>query len=420
MRWYRGWAVANQPTAVRAYVFAVVAAACAVTGAVALTLPVHQLDLIHFGVLAAAAAVHIELTRQVERQREYLRVEGAPYIDLKSVWSFAALIVLPPALASAMVLWTYAFAWWRIWPAGRPVPLYRWVFSAATVLIATQAALAVLAAGMHHYPGPPDSGVVLGLLDFAVVAAAGLLRWFVNTALVYVALALSTPDITVRRLFSNAAEYVLEAGALALGVLSAAVLTGTPVLLAAVVIVLVALHRGLLVHQFQLQSRIDGKTSLASPRWWTTAAGKLLNTARSRSTGLGVLVIDVDRFKAINDTHGHPVGDLVLAAVADGIRGEIRTEDVAGRWGGEEFVIALPEIAGDEPLLAVADRIRRRISELRVPGVTLPVTVSIGAVRYPAPGLDSVDDLVRAADAALYRAKSAGRDQVRLAENPSA
>jgi len=294
------------------------------------------------------------------------------------------------------------------------------VFSAATVLIATQAALAVLAAGMHHYPGPPDSGVLLGLLDFAVVAAAGLLRWFVNTALVYVALALSTPDITVRRLFSNAAEYVLEAGALALGVLSATVLTGTPVLLAAVVIVLVALHRGLLVHQFQLQSRIDGKTSLASPRWWTTAAGKLLNTARARSTGLGVLVIDVDRFKAINDTHGHPVGDLVLAAVADGIRGEIRTEDIAGRWGGEEFVIALPDIVGDEPLLAVADRIRRRISELRVPGVTVPVTVSIGAVRYPAPGLDSVDDLVRAADAALYRAKSAGRDQVRLAEDPSA
>ncbi|MCR6490547.1 diguanylate cyclase [Amycolatopsis sp. OK19-0408] len=396
----------------------VVFGALAVTAATAFTVPVRLADLVRAAVLAAAAAAHIELTRHAERQREYLRIEGAPYVDLKSVWSFAGLIVLPPALASLMVIWTYAVAWWRIWPSGRPVPLYRWVFSAATVLIATQAAVAVLAAGMHAYPGPPAGVPVPGLLDGVVLVAAGLLRWFINTALVYVALALSTPDITVKRLFSNAGEYVLEAGALSLGVLAAFLVATAPILLAAVVVVLVALHRGLLVWQFQQQSRLDAKTALASPRWWTHATEKVLGTARP----FAVLLLDVDRFKAINDTHGHPVGDQVLRAVADAIRGEIRHEDVAGRWGGEEFVITLPDVADDRTLLAIADRIRHRIAGLDLTGLggladgVAQVTVSIGAVRYPAPGLESVDDLIRAADAALYRAKAAGRDQVCLAE----
>ncbi|MEQ0565374.1 GGDEF domain-containing protein [Amycolatopsis sp. NEAU-NG30] len=421
-----GWALRAMPAPVQAYVVAVVSLALVAGTATAFTVAVDGADVLRWGVLAAAAAVHIELTRHVERQREYLRVAGAPYIDLKSVWSFAALIVLPPALASAMVVWTYAFAWWRIWPSGRPVPLYRWTFSAATVLIATQAVVAVLAVGLHHYPGPPAAAPGPGLVDMAVLAGAGLLRWFVNTALVYVALVLSTPDVTARTLFSNAGEYVLEAGALALGALAASLVATAPVLLAAVVIVLVALHRGLLLGQFQLQSRLDAKTALASPSWWSQATGKLLATARAHATGLGILMLDIDRFKAINDTHGHPAGDHVLRAVADAIRGEIRHEDVAGRWGGEEFAITIPGVADEATLLAIAERIRRRIAVLDLteftgtapppPAAEARITVSIGAARYPAPGVDTVDDLVRAADAALYRAKATGRDRVCLAD----
>jgi hypothetical protein len=78
-----------------------------------------------------------ELTRQIELQREYVR-DTAAYVDTKAVWSIAATIVLPPVLATAMVVWTYAVAWWRIWPARRPVLAHRWIFSAATVLCGTR------------------------------------------------------------------------------------------------------------------------------------------------------------------------------------------------------------------------------------------------------------------------------------------
>ncbi|SFP67003.1 diguanylate cyclase (GGDEF) domain-containing protein [Amycolatopsis arida] len=410
--------------------FTVVGIAVAGTAVVARTVPVDRVDLVRFGVLAAAAvvhiaAVHIGLRRQVERQREYVRVEGTPFIDTKSAWSFAALIVLPPALALAMVVWTYLVAWWRFWPGTRPEPLYRWVFSAATVLLATQVAVAVLAAGMWHHPGPLEPSLAGGARDLAVLTAAGLVRWAINTGLVYVALALSTPGVTVRTRFANAGEYVLEAGALALGVLTAAVLVSFPVLLAAIVVVLIALHRGLLVWQFQLQSRLDGKTALASPRWWTQATEKLLAAARTKAQAVGVLVVDVDHFKTVNDTFGHPVGDRVLRAVADAIRGEIRNEDLAGRYGGDEFAVAVPAVT-DRDLVAIADRIRRRIAAIRIDdhlpaddparGRDAAVTVSIGAACYHGPAPGSLDELVRAADTALYRAKKAGRDRVHLGQ----
>jgi diguanylate cyclase (GGDEF)-like protein len=137
-----------------------------------------------------------------------------------------------------------------------------------------------------------------------------------------------------------------------------------------------------------------------------------------------VLVIDLDHFKAVNDRHGHLAGDEVLAAVADALRGEVRERDLVGRFGGEEFVVLLgplgPEEEGATELAAVAERIRSRIAALRVqmPTPDGPLTVgglsaSVGAALYPEHGRD-VRSLLHVADTALYAAKRAGRNVVRM------
>jgi diguanylate cyclase (GGDEF)-like protein len=132
---------------------------------------------------------------------------------------------------------------------------------------------------------------------------------------------------------------------------------------------------------------------------------------------LTVAMVDIDHFKKVNDTWGHLAGDQVLAAIARVLAGQLRSYDVAGRFGGEEFAVLLPGATGATARL-VAERLRSAIAATRpLPGSTLRVTVSIGvAAAIPAP--EDCQDLVAAADEALYEAKQAGRNQVRLAEQP--
>jgi diguanylate cyclase (GGDEF)-like protein len=122
-------------------------------------------------------------------------------------------------------------------------------------------------------------------------------------------------------------------------------------------------------------------------------------------------MVDIDHFKRLNDSFGHPVGDEVLKAVAGAIGGAVREEDLPARFGGEEFVVLLrnpsPEVA-----LGVGERIRRSVAALDLGALGVPgVTVSVGVAMQAGPD-QPVADLVEAADQALYRAKRAGRDRV--------
>ncbi len=156
--------------------------------------------------------------------------------------------------------------------------------------------------------------------------------------------------------------------------------------------------------------RTDGTTALANRRkLFAVAAAEL---ARHRRTGrpLAMLVADIDRFKLINDRFGHPAGDEVLCGVADVLRTCCRATDTPARYGGDEFVVVLPEtdLHGAEE---VALRIRRQLEALefeRAPG--LRCTVSVGAAEANL-DITGVDEWLQHADAALYRAKSAGRDR---------
>ncbi len=131
---------------------------------------------------------------------------------------------------------------------------------------------------------------------------------------------------------------------------------------------------------------------------------------------LSYLMVDIDHFKLVNDTHGHPVGDRVLRAVADGLVETLRQSDQMGRVGGEEFAIIAPEVS-TSGALALGERLRRRIEQLELPveDYILRVTISVGAVAWD--GVASVDmgAIVKRADDALYQAKRNGRNRVTLA-----
>lgn len=135
---------------------------------------------------------------------------------------------------------------------------------------------------------------------------------------------------------------------------------------------------------------------------------------RSRRTGkpLAVAILDLDHFKRVNDTYGHPVGDLVLKTFAEVLRRNLRSIDIAGRWGGEEFVVLLPETPIDQATL-VLDRIRCAIAEERFssPMDALIVTMSAGLTLFDLV-IDDPEEIIGMADKALYEAKESGRNRI--------
>jgi len=145
-----------------------------------------------------------------------------------------------------------------------------------------------------------------------------------------------------------------------------------------------------------------------------------LELERSGRTGepLALVMLDVDHFKAVNDRFGHPAGDRVLAGVAQGIRTTIRGIDLAGRYGGEEFVLLLVDVEEGAAVVAV-ERIRQAVAQLSSPRVACSVTASAGvAIHHGRFEIASIEELVKRADRALYRSKQEGRDRTTVEETP--
>jgi diguanylate cyclase (GGDEF)-like protein len=178
------------------------------------------------------------------------------------------------------------------------------------------------------------------------------------------------------------------------------------------------LHRHVLLKQLEIAAATDEKTGLLNTTGWhRLATRELARAGRTSGATLGVLMIDLDHFKRINDTYGHLAGDVVLKEVAAAIGAAVRDYDSVGRFGGEEFVVLLPEVA-ETAVVVVAERIRTAISVLTVrvdlgdaPVLVTGLSASIGVATYPDAGT-AVERLLASADAALYRAKSSGRNKV--------
>ena len=363
--------------------------------------------------IAGLGMLHAEIVLRVERIRR--RITDTPHVDFSSVWTFAGALLLPPVIAALVAVVVFTHLWARSW---RPqVPVFRHVFSTATIVLACLAASAVAAAGAQQLPSLVGGGRTLVLLT-----VAGLVYTTVNSCLVLGAVAVSTPKPDLATALGGWDDVGLEMATLSLGALAALVLSVNPWLIGFVLPPLIVLHRAKLVHHLQEAATLDRKTGLLNAAAWHTQAERVLHRSSAEDAPRGVLVLDLDHFKRVNDTYGHIAGDQVLQEVAHALSTEVRGRDLIGRFGGEEFVVLLaarPE-AGAPELTAVAERMRRRVAELQIeiptpdgPMTVAGLTVSIGGAVHSRPGED-LRTLLHIADTALYSAKRAGRNQVRM------
>ncbi|MEN8136386.1 MAG: sensor domain-containing diguanylate cyclase [Thermodesulfobacteriota bacterium] len=170
--------------------------------------------------------------------------------------------------------------------------------------------------------------------------------------------------------------------------------------------------------QLGVQATTDGLTGLVNHQTFQHGCEVMLERAKRNDNPLCLLMADLDHFKKINDSFGHPFGDLVLREVAKVLAETIRTVDLAARYGGEEFALVLENCDGQSGLI-LAEKIRERIAQLHLicGDKTITVTLSIGIAAFPKDSSDK-SNLIELADQALYRAKGAGRNQAALWSEP--
>jgi diguanylate cyclase (GGDEF)-like protein len=368
-------------------------------------------DLRVFALLAGMGVAQAEISRQVERVRRQISV--TPHINMTSVWTFAAVLLLPVTYITALVVVLYAHSAIRIWHRLRRVPAFRIIFNASLVVVTCVAARWVLTA-----LGSPDLSTAMhlgsaGLAPVAMSAAA----YFVIGALIALP-GLNLQSHSLEALFGSVSDNTLEVTTLCLGAINAVMLVSMPALAVLIIPPMLLLQRSVLVKQLEIAATTDDKTGVFNTAGWRHLADReLTRAARARDASIGVLMIDLDHFKLVNDRHGHLAGDEVLKSVAARIASEVRDYDSVGRFGGEEFVVLLPG-ASQAVACSIAERIRDAITTLQVARTSEArseviggLSASIGVAMYPSEG-SAIDRLLHAADTALYRAKSDGRNRV--------
>jgi two-component system, cell cycle response regulator len=171
------------------------------------------------------------------------------------------------------------------------------------------------------------------------------------------------------------------------------------------------IQRARLFDATERMATTDGLTGLVNHRTFQGRLDELLLAAQRYGRKLSVILCDIDHFKSVNDTYGHPMGDEVLRGVARILAREARTTDMVARYGGEEFAVVMPE-TDTAGALVIAERIRERIAQLVTETTQGPlkVTMSLGVATFPDDG-QKKGELVEKADGCLYHAKRHGRNQ---------
>ena len=168
-----------------------------------------------------------------------------------------------------------------------------------------------------------------------------------------------------------------------------------------------------LLQTMREQANIDSLTGLYNRRFLEEYARKLMAMARRKESPLGFIMMDLDHFKSFNDIYGHEIGDHILRQFAKTVTQTMRETNLTARFGGEEFVVLLPD-TGAKACVLVAERIRKAVTHMAVPSGTekpLPqITVSLGIAVYPDHGTE-LEEVLQASDKALYESKRAGRNR---------
>ncbi len=158
----------------------------------------------------------------------------------------------------------------------------------------------------------------------------------------------------------------------------------------------------------------DAVTNIYNKRYFLERFKEELSHAKRTQRPIALLMIDIDHFKKVNDTHGHLAGDMVLHQVAQMLQKSVRTEDLLARYGGEEMVVLLRG-ADEANATQLAERMRQTVAATPIPyeSVSIPITISIGVAAFgPATPYDTIEAFIQAADACLYTSKQSGRNRV--------
>ncbi|MGK5557285.1 GGDEF domain-containing protein [Actinomadura kijaniata] len=396
-------AVAGRPPFLAVYVPAVVGLHLVLTVVALLGTAFRPEDLLTFAALLACGAVCIEATRRLGMPAGVAR-------DLLSAWWLPAALLLPPLYALLTPIPLQILLQFRV---RRTLPHRRILVTSALGLAGAAASVVFHRAVPAPLAGTPD-WVVQGYPGIPVAIGCAALFAVVNTLLVAVAAHAAEPESRWRDVLWNRESLLLDVVELCVGVLVAVTSTLSLGMLLLALPPVMLLQRSLMHQQLQAAARTDAKTGLLNAAAWQREADTELSRSVRTHDPLALLLIDIDHFKKVNDTHGHLVGDQVLIGVASTLCGQLRDYDVVGRFGGEEFVVLLPG-ADTVEACRVAERLRGRVRRLAVPtdDGTVTVTISVGVSLFRMHGEDLIE-LLAAADLALYRAKQSGRDRVCL------
>jgi len=404
----RAWPIWALPRGLAIFIVTVVLADAVAIAVSAAWLSVHAHDLMVFGLLLACNAATVEFTRRAREPEGTVK-------DVYAIWELPVVILLPPLYALLMPAVRFALLQWRV----RRGSVHRRVFSAAAIGIAYGSASLVFRGLAHLAVGPtptPERNVSIWIL--AVAVSAGV-QWAVNQAVILTAIKMSAPDTQVRELLFGGESLHNDVTELCVAMLATLAIAMSLLTLVIALPLVTVLQRSFRHVQLLRDSRADSKTGLLNAATWEREASAELARAVRTRTPLAVALLDIDRFKGINDTYGHLTGDEVLKAIAHALNTLLREYDLAGRFGGEEFVLLLPQTRAVDAF-RIAERVRSAISGLSIiaPGATggerVHVTVSIGVSALDSGSKREYAELMAAADAALYRAKGCGRDQVQM------
>jgi diguanylate cyclase (GGDEF)-like protein len=412
----RSWMLWSRPGASIAWILAVDIAALAAVGISLFTTPVTSIIPATAGPIVLAALLQGETSRRIERARRV--ISGSVHINMMSVWVFAAVLTLPIGWVGLVTAINSGHVVLRSYNVSRSYP-HRQVMNATALVLSGWGARAVLDRG--HVP-TIIGGAGPRALTLAVICGAAIVFFVIDAVVIAISLLLDQPAPAegrraLRDLIGSVDDNALELATICLGTVTALLMIVHPVAILFVFVPLFVLHQSVLVRQLEELASQDQKTGLLNATAWNGAALRELNRARRHSSRPGVLMVDLDHFKRINDKYGHLAGDAVLKAVATTIKNEVRAYDSVGRFGGEEFVVFLPDLT-ETPAIDIAERIRKAIAELKVEftdgeshHVMNDLSASIGVATYPDAGT-ALDRLLHAADRALYFAKRTGRNKV--------
>jgi diguanylate cyclase (GGDEF)-like protein len=298
--------------------------------------------------------------------------------------------------------------------------VYRRVFTGAAIGLAYGVGSIAFHAIPASFAGPSIGTGAHALTWTLSVVACEVTGWLGHHFLLVTAVKLSDPAAKVALLELNREALQADFAQIDLGIVIT-VVVAVNTMLAVFAVPTVLLARRFMMHaQLVAKSRIDTKTGLLNVSTWESEAEREIARAVRTRSALSIAMIDIDHFKVVNDTYGHLVGDKALRAVTSGLREQLRSYDLAGRFGGEEFAILLPQTR-EAQALRIAERLRTHIASLTIPvgeaaatGPAVRLTVSVGVASLDRIGSE-LTDLLAAADAALYLAKQAGRNQTRIA-----